>query len=252
MARTLEDGALEVYDDEEMGVQDDAPLASPEGGEESPRRAPSVPAEAPEEKEAAPEAEEGEEPSDRDLTRNADFRRYQSARDREIARLRRELEEQRQAQAAVEEQRLQSELETLLAKAEEADDPTERRTLLQQAAQRQAYLLHLQYRRWESWKRSRLREAGLDPDDPRFDRDYRSADEFERDVLKAELEKLRKQVQEAGRTGKPAPAGAPGRRSFVDTGEPSGGGFDLESDMAAFNAGRLSREEFVRRWGKKR
>lgn len=248
MARTSEDDALKLYDAEDMDdAPDGTPLASA-GGEESPAdQASSVPAEAPDVAAASPE--EAGAPSDRDLSRNADFRRFQAARDREIARLQRQLAEERQAQAAVEAQRLQNELDALLAKADDADDPTERRTLLHEAAQRQAYLLLQQHKRWESWKRSRLREAGFDPDDPRFERDYRSAEEFERDVLKAEVSALRKRMQSAGR--EPSVA-APDRRETVDIGEPSGSSFDLASDVAAFNSGRMSRAEFARRWGQQR
>jgi len=234
----LEDGILTIGDEPEIPAQDGEELA---GNDQEP----SVPAEPTEEaEEAEVTSEAGGEAAEEDLTQSANFRRYQAKRDKEIARLQAELKRQRQAQEQQEITRLQGEINALLEQAATEEDAEQRRKMLEDVAARQGYLYHLQYKQWEAYKRGRLREAGLDPDDERFDKQYRTAEEFERDLARAELEMLRAQKKQVGQGKKPSPR--------VDTGEPEvRGGHDLMADIRLLNSGRMSPQEFVKRWGRR-
>ena len=127
----------------------------------------------------------------------------------------------------------------------------------------------MQLQRWDAYKRQTITEAGLDPTDTRFQRQYSPGQaglaEFQADLtsaenakLKHELETARKQVatpetlaglvrQEVARLAQ--------RQGFdrVDLGEPAAPLDDddaFERDSYAFNNGRMPAAEFLRKWGR--
>ncbi len=256
MARA-KDGVVEYLTEMDDDPEEESPLAVNEGD------TPSVPDEAAEEtpEDAAPE-EESEHAADHkeskiDLTALPEFRRYQAERDRELAELRERLARTEQTQQAVNLQQIAAEIEQIYLAAEDAEDPNERRRLLKEAGKREGYLQYMQWKQWDDHKTRVVREHGLDPADPRFQKQYRSAEEFERDVLQAELEKYRKELaalkgESPAQRRQQARAAMAGKHPVVDTGEPEDSVDRDEAfarDVALLQSGRLKPQKFVAKWG---
>lgn len=246
------DGVVEYLS--EMDDDEDIEPLADESGE-----TPSVPAEEVEQEDASIE-EDAPEGRGRDLTTLPEFRKYQADRDREIAELRSRLDRTEQTQQEADLQQIAAEVEQLYAAAEDAEDPNERRRLLKEAGQREGYIQFQQWQRWEGYKRQVAKAHGVDPDDKRFQKQYTSAEEFERDVLKVETETLRKKLAALeGDTSpetqrrKVARSAQVSGSNFVDTGEPRGGGGEgaLARDIELLNSGRMKPEKFAAKWGGK-
>lgn len=256
MARA-KDGVVEYLTEMDDDPEEESPLAVNEGD------TPSVPNEATEE---TPEPKaETENVADRqagklDLTTLPEFRRYQAERDRELAELRERLARTEQTQQAVNLQQIAAEIEQIYQAAEDAEDPNERRRLLKEAGKREGYLQYMQWKQWEDYKARVIREHGLDPTDSRFQKQYRSAEEFERDVLQAELEKYRKELaslkgESSAQRQQQARAAMAGKHPVVDTGEPEDNvdrDEALARDIALLQSGRLKPQKFVAKWGNPR
>lgn len=198
-----------------------------------------------------------------DLTASEDFRKWQAEADRKF-------EEERQArlraeQRAQEIQRLQEQnrVRHLQQQMEDAIDPNERQRYVEEIAAIRGKAYFDQWREWEDYTHKRIAEEGLDPTDARFRREYKSAEEFEADVLRAARDKLKKEAEAAKQAVSPeaiaklvraemAKAAQQSGLNYTDTDTPKTGATgslaEWQRDTAAVQAGQMSRQAYLKRW----
>ena len=204
-----------------------------------------------------------------DLTQFEEYRQVQAEYDRKLqaerdraAKLERELQEKAQKEAF---DRLQY-LESIMD-----DDTLEKPE--RQAARNEYNLLNArtyaeQWQRWDNFKRQSILDAGLDPNDARFQRNYSPGQaglaEFQADLAAAENVRLKTELTEAKKKAvTPDTLAELVRQELakltkqtgldtVDMGEPDAVSDDdaWERDAAAFNSGRMTAAEYTRKWGK--
>ena len=213
-----------------------------------------------------PTAEEKPQPVD--LTQFEEFRQYQADRDRQLEAerkkavdLQRQMEERQQKEAFDRMQYLESVMD------DDARDLDERKSARQEYLLLNAQTYTAQWQRWETYKRTAITEAGLDPNDARFQRQYSPGQaglaEFQADLTSAENAKLKAELTEAKKKAvTPETLADLVRQELakltkqtgldaVDMGEPDAASDDdaWERDAAAFNSGRMSAAEYSRKWG---
>jgi hypothetical protein len=206
-------------------------------------------------------------PAKVDLTQLPEFRTYQAEADRRYEEERkRRLELERMYEEAQQRQN-QAHIEQLTQAASEAVDPQEQRQYIEQITALRSQEHMRQMRQWEEYKTAQIKERGLEPTDPRFQRQYSSGQvglyEFQKDLAEAEAAKLRAENSKAKTAADPANiaqlvkqevarlARAQGLDT-VDVGTPQGDVDDaaaFERDVQLAQAGRISADAFTKRWG---
>lgn len=162
-------------------------------------------------------------------------------------------------------------LQVLEAEMDDEDlDPERRRAARQEYMTLAVQDYQDRLAKWEQFKRSEIIQAGLDPADPRFNRQYSPGHaglaEFQADLRAAENEKLKRELAEAKKsTVDPATLAALVKKELakmlaqagldaVDLGEPDAtslGDDAWERDLKAFQSGAMSPADYTRKWGKR-
>lgn len=164
---------------------------------------------------------------------------------------------------------VQDRLGYLQQRIQEADDPDERAQALAEAMALSNEHYVQQLSAWNEWKGQQLRERGLDPYDPRFNRRYSPGQaglaEFQADLVAAENDKLRRELTEAKKAADPASIAELVKREVarrlaltgadtVDLGEPAERTDDAdaqERDIQLLQTNRMSPQAYLKKWGGK-
>ncbi len=201
-----------------------------------------------------------------DLDKDENFRAYKAKRDAEVEserRRRTDLERQWEEQ-----QRLlqQQQMAMLNRQLNETVDDDQRGALIENIAALRGQSIAQQWLQWESHKKARIEEEGLDPADDRFQKQYVGSEgglQFERDLLAASKERLTKENAELKKAASPSTIQELVRQElaralhdegldYTDTGTGGAANADdaaLQRDIAALNAGRMKAAAFAKKWG---
>lgn len=197
-----------------------------------------------------------------DLSQHPQFRKLQSENDRKVAALNKRLAELEASQAQAAAARAEAELNRLEQAIDNETDPTQRRMLLRNFVTLQS---KQEVQAWSAWQRhviQRVHDEGLDPS--AFDAMSYSGDagamQFERDLLAAKAKKLEAEVKALrGQTAPDAKAKVAKQELRSLAAEKGFSTPDLGSgksasthaaSIEAFNAGRISRTEFLKQMGR--
>lgn len=204
-----------------------------------------------------------------DLTQLPEFRTYQAEADRRYEEERKRRLELERMYEEVQQQRNQAAIEQLTQQAAEAVDPHEQRQYIDQIAALRSQEYVRQMRQWDEYKTAQIKDRGLDPTDPRFQRQYSPGQvglyEFQRDLAEAENARLKADMDKARQAADPATVAALVKAELakvlqqqglntVDVGTPQGDTNTEDAwdrDWAAVKAGRMSKAAFLQKWDTK-
>lgn len=193
------------------------------------------------------------------------FRKWKSAMDKQVADERRQREELQAQIEAREQQQLADQQRALEHALDESVDPDEQRRIVRQLADMQAAASYAAWQKWDTHVRKRVAEEGLDMTgfDPRSYSGTTGAAQFERDLATRKAAKLQAEIETYRRAADPAniaklvqeqvaKALQGAGMNEVDTAVPStpvNTGASWQRDLALLQQGKMSGQEFKKRWG---
>jgi hypothetical protein len=194
-----------------------------------------------------------------------DFRKYKSARDKQAEEYRQQLARYAQETATLRQAQEQAALQNLKVQLDSTDDDTQRQNYIKQMAAIEARGMYEQERLWGQHVAERVQAEGLDLADfnPLKYRGNEGALVFERDLALKTKAKLQDEIKATREAASPDTIAklvqaelakalrAKGVDASTDASAP-GATVDTDAawqrDLALHQTGRMSNEEFLKRW----